>query len=582
MKRNLSHISVPFPPKLMSSSRNATNMPLEFAREIRNMITSISGAGTKRNGVKKWGQALQGENILELIPYLSSSGIQVLAFTESGTMYVTKDNATTWQSVSAFSTQGKIRYAYYANNLVLCNGVDDVMTWDGATLKPVAEWIEEKGTDLTYISANSFSVKGLLEDYTAGKAVNMKLGESYVESTVTASSVTGDIVTVTLSEAVLTADLEQVERLEKPPKFNFIYAAHDRLWGVGKGAISPNITKNNADKSFVFYTHKVGDENSWRNDVGSLQFIDLSGKFSAIDEVVSIAVKDGFTLFFHRNHIQIWSGYDPTATGDMAWKKTIPLGVPHGDLVKTLPNDIAFFTRYGVRTLSRILQTEQLDVSDLGSEIDPSLADAIDSILQNETSFKRSVFNFSQETQGWYGFHIAGKSYIFQLSAVSRGWSVFDGIFENVSATCNLMNGDLLIAKGGQVYIYDKNTYDDDNTAIKTLWWTPWLNGSSKNRWANKYTEVIAEHGEPILLNLKRFKNYNNNSYIQSQVEIPTSPDYWDVSYWDDAYFDYGAIQNSIARDAFISDVFSYSIETESKEGPLVLYGMKVYGKKEK
>jgi hypothetical protein len=37
MKRNLTHIFIPFPQRLMSTNRTPTQMGLEFAREHRNM-----------------------------------------------------------------------------------------------------------------------------------------------------------------------------------------------------------------------------------------------------------------------------------------------------------------------------------------------------------------------------------------------------------------------------------------------------------------------------------------------------------------------------------------------------------------
>ena len=89
MKRNLSHISVPFPPMLMSSRSNATNMPFEFGREIRNMTTSLSGAGNKRNGFSKYGLAIENETIITLMPYVAASGSQLLALTQSGKLFKT-------------------------------------------------------------------------------------------------------------------------------------------------------------------------------------------------------------------------------------------------------------------------------------------------------------------------------------------------------------------------------------------------------------------------------------------------------------------------------------------------------------
>jgi len=96
--------------------------------------------------------------------------------------------------------------------------------------------------------------------------------------------------------------------------------------------------------------------------------------------------------------------------------------------------------------------------------------------------------------------------------------------------------------------------------------------------WANKYAEVITEQGEPLNLKVRRFKNYNNSSFIESQVTAHKAEDYWDEADWDKAFWDYGAAKPETARDHYIADVVSYAIESESTQGPLTIYGLKLFG----
>lgn len=579
MKRNLSHISLMFPKFLMSSSQTPTQMSLDFAREIRNMYAQQGGAGYKRNGVIKAGNEISGEAIESLMHYVPPSGdIQILAVTDAGKIYL-KNDASWIEKYSGLNTTGKVRWVHFAGKLIICNGMDYILSWDGNDMSIIHEFVDEVGANLTYVSANSFTVESDSTFYPENKELKIELGSGVEENvTVASASQSGSVTTVTLNESVLTANLSAVQLKEYPPKFNYLYAAHDRLWGMGTGALKANGFSNSADRTFAFYTDGFANENNWRDETGSLQYINIADKMPISDEIIAMSVKDGLTVFFGRHYTQIWSGYDPTESGDMSWNKTIPMGLIHGDLIAEMPNDIAFFSRYGVRTLTRVLQTEQLDIADLGSEVDTSISKAVSSLLNSDASYKKA-FSFMHANQGWFAFKPADESYVFQLSGTASGWTLFDGIFENITAALNTPDGKLYLASGGQLYLYDENTFSDDGEVIHTKWWTPWIKPNKNGKmWANKYAEVITEQGEPLNLNVRRFKNYNNSSFIESQVTAHKAEDYWDEAYWDKAFWDYGAAKPETARDHYIADVVSYAIESESTQGPLTIYGLKLFG----
>lgn len=228
------------------------------------------------------------------------------------------------------------------------------------------------------------------------------------------------------------------------------------------------------------------------------------------------------------------------------------------------------------------MQTEQLDIADLGSEVDVSISKAITELLKSDASYKKAL-SFMHVNQGWFAFKLSPDTFVFQLSGSASGWTLFDGIFENITAALNTPDGKLYVASGGQLYAYDENIFDDDGMNILTKWWTPWVkpNGNGKN-WANKYTQVITEQGEPIQIKVKRFKNYNNSSFVETSVTAHKAEDYWDEAHWDSGFWDYGAAQPEHARDHYISDVLAYSIESNSNKGPLTIYGLKLFGIQER
>ena len=429
-----------------------------------------------------------------------------------------------------------------------------------------------------FVSSTQFSIESDAFYYGVGSSVKARLGTGvYVTSTV--ASVTGEgTITVTLDDAVLTSALDEVAFTVKPPPFNYIYPAHDRLWGFGQGSLKVDGFGASVDRSRVYYTDGLNDECGWYDEEGVLPSINIADKMPVLDELMAMAVKDGMTVFFCKNYTQIWTGVDPTVSGDLAWLKTLPVGVVHGNLVVDMPNDVGFFTRYGARTLSRMLQTEQLDVGDFGSEVDPTLGNIVSQMLVDDGVYRQAE-SFNYSGQGWFGFKPADKSVIFQVSGNGNAWTVFEGIFASANAFLNTPDGKLYMAKEGQLYHYDEAVWSDAGEAIVTRWWTPWLNvGTNFKRWANKVLRVVTEQGAAIPLTLKRYKNYNSSSYVQQEVMANTAADYWEDANWDEAFWDNGAPEPEPKRDHFVADVFSYAVESESTQGPLTIFGIKIKG----
>jgi hypothetical protein len=583
MKRSLAVVTVPFPPRMMSTSRNPTAMSAEYARDVLNMFTLSSGAGCKRNGLRPVGEALpDSQTMTRLMPFVDLAGdVQLLAATDEGNIYQLTDAV--WTLVhSGLNPAGHVRWTHFANHLILCNGVDTPLKWDGSTFTPLSEWVPEQGANLTFVNANSLSVESAATVYPAGTRLRLKLGSVEVETTVASASQTGATTTLTLADSVATDALDGLFYEAFPPAFSFMVAAHDRLWGIGTGALSAKNLGAGTDRMRVYYTHQLNNPDGWRSPEGFLRYINLADKTPTGDTLIGMGVKDGLTVFFGRNHTQLWSGTDPSLQGDFSWQKTLPVGTIHADLITDLPNDIGFFTRYGARTLSRVLQTEQLDVSDLGSDVDPTIAQAVFLLTQNDTDY-RNAHTFANDRQGWFGFKLGSTVLVYQVASAAAGWSRFDGLFADATAFANTPDGELYLGVGGQLYRYDTSVYDDDGVPITTRWWTPWLNFSGNfKRWANKYVELVTEQGAPVAMTLRRYKSYNSSSSVSHSVTATTPADYWNTSDWDTALWDNGYPKPASVRDGFVADVLSYAVESQSTEGPLTIFGFKLYGRQER
>jgi hypothetical protein len=175
------------------------------------------------------------------------------------------------------------------------------------------------------------------------------------------------------------------------------------------------------------------------------------------DELLAMRVVDGMTVFFGRQHMQLYEGTNPGVVGgstpDFAWLKSIPVGLVHPRALHSLPNDVLMLTPLGARSLSRKVATEQFDLADVGLTLDPNVQAELAGLNMPETY--RSVQAFTCTAQQWFGFGFGAQSLIWQMNPMGGGWTLFDGVFADLSAACNAPDGTLYVAKAGQVYLYD-------------------------------------------------------------------------------------------------------------------------------
>jgi hypothetical protein len=336
-----------------------------------------------------------------------------------------------------------------------------------------------------------------------------------------------------------------------------------------------------ADRHRVFYTHGVNDGMAWYDPDGVVPSIGLADKSSGQDELVAMAVRDGVTLFLGKRTTQMWTGSNPDVEGDFGWQRTLPVGVPHAALVVELPNDVLFVNANGARTLSRALQTEQLEVSDIGSEIDPTLQALMQKVLADPAKL-RAVRHARCDAQGFWLIRLADAAVVFQVTGTGVGWVMFEGIPLLAQTLANLPDGRMVCAVAGQMQVYDPARYDDDGAPVRTCWRTPWMAYSPNKRWANQYVEVLTGVGAKITLSLKRTKDVDDGTPVALQVTARATPDRWNEAAWNNGLWDTLTPPPAEARDACVADVLSYAVESQDVRGPLEIFGLKLYGKGER
>lgn len=579
MRQDLRELTIPFPANLMATAQSPLALPTTYARELTNMLLAPDGSGMKRNGLTTVGGAQAGESISGLFSFQHSSGLQLLCATDAGKLY--RQNGSAWQLLySGLNPNGQPQAVLFGGRLVLCNGQDPLLQYDGNTISLVERLVRDVGANLTLLSTTQFRLESQAALYPAGSTVRMKVNGADVIATVQSASQSSAQTTVTLTTAVLAAPLTEAWFTVRPPTFGQLAVAHDRLWGFGVGGFGPTLGSN-PDRLRVFYTHGVNNPAAWPDPAtGIIPSLNLADKAGVADELLAMRVKDGLTVFLGRNHLQLWEGTNPGTSGggtvNFGWVKTLPVGIVHPHAVLDLPNDLLLLTTLGARTLARTLQTEQLDLADVGRALDPTLATAVQGLLANPAAY-RGMQAMRCPAQQWFAWGFAQETLVWQLAASGSGWARFTGGFAALTAAHTAPDGTLYLAKGEQVFRYDLSTFADAGEAIFTRWWLPWLNPSGNRRWANKYLEVLAIPQTVQPITLRRFADLDDGNPRALALELPAPPDYWDSAQWDTALFDNATPPAARVRDHCVAERLALALESHHTL-PLRVLGLKLYG----
>jgi hypothetical protein len=409
-------------------------------------------------------------------------------------------------------------------------------------------------------------------------------------STVSSSSYSSanEELTVTLNDSIFpdaSITIESTTYEDNPPAFSFIFPLHNRLWALAPKELTANtFDAAEGDRMKVYYTDSTNNENAWFNTTTQeAAYVDILNKHQINDQLEAIGAVDGQLVFFGRYKTQVWSGDDPTISGNLTHQKTLPIGVPNGDLVVQFPRDLLFFTKYGARSLRTVFQTDALEaVTDIGSNQDPSIQASVATLLADDATFK-TARAFRYDRDGFYGFRVDANPYIYVLSEEAKGWTKFTGLFNSMADALELPDGRLIVAKGTQLYTYANGAdgadqlYSDNGSSYKTVWTTPWIR--KRGRWANVYWQIVIEAGAPEqLLTFKRFKNDLLAVSTDTNLTIDTSQSVWDESDWDVIDWDINTDTQIKFRDNFKGESFAFRLESDTNVGPLKINSVIAYG----
>lgn len=584
-----------FPNQLLntaiSGERLSVTKDFRYAQVLLNMIPSVgrAGIGSKRFGTKEYITTGTGEgNIIKMFKIKpDGKDNELLVFTDLGKLLRWRNDA--WEVIKdGLDTNSVPDSVHYNEKLIIFNGVDDNLVYDGETVSIIESYVLDQVNNPTInkiVDVYRASIDTLFpEKYEIGTKVRVKssLGdgtETVTETTVTAVNKTpiadSDRTTVTLDFPIntipdLTENILELSYMDKPLPFKYMFVQYFRLWALA------------GEDMKAYYTEFTNNENGWFNKATqSVPYINMENNYPFNDDLQAIKAIDGQMLFIGKKHTQIWTGKIPVKDGDFTFRKAIPTGCVDGRLTQHFPQSLVVTTEYGIRDFKTAAINNNLEISpDIGTNIDPTIQDAIASTL-NDPALLKDARSFVYTRDGMYGFKLAGQVLIYILSDKTKGWTTFSGDFTE-SKDFLEFDTQLLLTNGDKVLVYtnsakgNEESYSDRGSAIRTLWRTPFL--EPKRRFSNIYTELLLERNLPSQqITVRRYMDNNFSNFKSKDVNINTQQGRWDVDAWDITLWDFSKENRALIKDKFVANAASFEIDTNHTE-PFAIAGFNLLG----
>lgn len=587
---------IPAAPGLINTAIAPQKMTLNWARDIENMLPTQAKKLGLRKGVDDLGMTgiPDTEKIYHLDRFTTSAGVQeLIAFTDAGKIYKSS-NLTSWTSIkTGLSTTGTFGSLPFNEKLIIWNGVNTPMTYDGTSVDDIIEWVEDLSTVITKVDSDTFTIQTVgtraASDYGVGVEVRVTMdnGAIVATSTVATSSYSAPLATVNLSTTVLTGTtIQKVEFRRAVPAFSFMFAWNDRVWALSSGVLHPTEYRGGENRMTVYYTPFTNNEQIW-SDPETMEpaFIDIQNKHYVNDELLAIAAFQNGLVFLGRERSQIWVGRDPTLLGDFSWQKTVPVGVLHPYLIQEVQDDLVLYTRQGIRSFTRVYQTEDIELKDdLGSNAKQLIKRKVDRILEFPEQY-RQCRSFRYTRQNIIGFKVYDECHILVLDKEAKGWVRFTGMFRNFTSFTQFPDDSLYCGYENRLYRYTINgsTYDDAGEPIQFSWLIPWVSPKDGGRWANRYVEVVCDPGDEVDIELWRYKDGDDATYKVTEITIPPKASNWGEADWGlDFWGSNPGMKFPRKEDKFISYSMMYKVTGRVDRGPVDIVGLRVFGQTER
>lgn len=481
-----------------------------------------------------------------------------------------------------------VSHLNYLGMLIIANGTDPLMIYDGNILR------EYKGRYAFHQTQDSTNADNIITCH-VHKEFKLKLDQSFHNGSIllnhlgeTIGTVTNIVynltgtkykITITLDNIDADRDVSNLYLEESLPKFSYITVANNRLWATGEDRNKYNEYRNENKSMFVYYAAKTKSIYDWFDsknlDIG---FIDLSTNIAQPDNIEAIVPYQNNLLFLGRENIQVYSGYDPKINKlekddlklpDFKFEKTFNIGIFQKNLWVEMPNDIIFFSKYGLVSLSSINVYQQLAVS---FNFSNPISDYINRQLENVNTDRdyREMSLFLYSYGRFIGLKLNYNCFIYQIR--QKGiWTIFSGDFHRCkSFHYDSVDKNLYLGNGeGSLLCYadkQKNLSFKDYLSGQISWkiHLPWL--YTKNTWCNEEISIACRSLKELDVKIDVYVDYKDTDRFEEIIEVKQCSLIYNYNKIDDDcyYYDNESFPHELYR--FESDAIMIVISGLSEE----------------
>lgn len=173
-----------------------------------------------------------------------------------------------------------------------------------------------------------------------------------------------------------------------------------------------------------------------------------------------------------------------TAPADLEPAGLFPQGLSSPDAFVNTGNDLAFVSPDGLLSVSLLVNTNNLQRSNLSEPIKNTLRTIIreisdtaeDNGLIQSVNYQRRSWIITKIASKWYVYNYANLVLEDGRVAAGASWSDFDGAIGALRALFVRHNSDIVLGgANGKVYIFDQGTFTDDGEKFETAYMPGWL-----------------------------------------------------------------------------------------------------------
>ena len=413
------------------------------------------------------------------------------------------------------------RSVTFLNKLLICNGVNRVLVWDGQTLEEVVDFVkEEAAVDFRRLGDTQFSftlspLKASLFDrrkYTNNNVIQLSSQGAITTTTVRTIVQADTLVTITTVDRLPAFNNPMaLFYRDWPPAFSFMMVAHNRLWALGPGAVG--LSYRDPDQALrLYFSYRSNTVSSWFNEnTKTVPSINLAENHGSPDNLEAIAFVNNRMVILGRHKTQVWSGSEPLGSvtdptrPPFQFLSLLPMGMVHGNLMIPTANDLYVVSHQGILSLSTLNVAKQFAAT-ASDTVDPLVRQFVQSTTTSNQAY-RACRAFAYPAGGFCGFKIGFNKVLVSLYASHLyAWSLFSGDFAKARAFLTDVDSALYLAVGNQLYQYADGIEappvygDNDGQDLIAFLWTPPVVYLSGRRYANKRYELVGEYPSSFVL----------------------------------------------------------------------------------